>query len=339
MKIRPHFPIEIPRSRRKFSSKKYSNAKAWVIKAIAQEETEPAHQMWKKEPPADYQFNERLRRIRFLRKHGEADPELYLIADCLEQCEPRNRCCSGACPECSRLFQRFYVRHSKRPIHDIIAREGNELIGICIIPSSPLVRHGQLKHFSIANLQRRIKAALDAAGIKSGISGIDFSFNEDRENKWQPFICPHIYLIAATDDREKLRRTLKKIIPKTDEVHRPIKLPLFHNTAYRRSYSLKMIFKRRISHYKMRKEKPTKSRNTSTDKLRVDQRIELYKYLHKIGLAARIIFRWIETRNLQFNSEISEGARPYQLRHIVSCARVQHTCTPILNKIIAPLTH
>jgi len=130
--------------------------------------------------------------------------------------------------------------------------------------------------------------------VKSGIGGVDFSFNEDRENKWQPFICPHIYLIGSTDDREKLRQTLKKIFRKTLEVRRPIKLPLFHNIPYRRSYSLKMTFKRRISYHKMRKEKPTKSRNTSTDKLRVDQRIELYKYLHQIGFAARIIFRGLK---------------------------------------------
>ena len=150
MKIRPHFPIEIPRSRRKFNSKNYSNAKAWVIKSIAQEETYPSDQMWKKEPTAEYQFNERPRRIRFLRKHGTTDPELLLISDCLEQCEPRNRCCSGACPECSRLFQRFYVLHSKKLIRDIIAREGNELIGICIIPSTPIVRPGQLKDFLLS---------------------------------------------------------------------------------------------------------------------------------------------------------------------------------------------
>jgi hypothetical protein len=161
----------------------------------------------------------------------------------------------------------------------------------------PLVRPGQLKHFSIANFQRRIKAALDASGVKFGIGGIYFSFNEDRENKWPPFICPHIYLIASTDDRNKLRRILKKIFMKSDEVKRQIKLPHFQNNAYRRSYSLKMIFKRRISYYKMRKDNPTKkNRNTSNDKLRVDQRIELFKYLHKIGLAARVIFRGLKPK-------------------------------------------
>ena len=296
MKNKSCRPFNIFRSRRTFNPKNYSNVKTWVVKAIAEESNNPPDRMWKGEPSAETISDEQLKRIRFLRKHGKSDSELNSIADCLELCEPRNPCCSGACPQCSRLFQRFYVRQSRKQIQDIIAREGKELIGICIIPSFPLVRPGQLKHFSIANFQRRIKAALDASGVKFGIGGIDFSFNEDRENKWQPFICPHIYLIASTDDRDKLRRILKKIFMKSDEVKRQIKLPRFQNNAYRRSYSLKMIFKRRISYYKLRKEKQTKSRNTSNDKLRVDQRIELFKYLHQIGFAARVIFRGLKPK-------------------------------------------
>jgi hypothetical protein len=294
VKTKPRFPINNSRSRKHCNSKNSSNVKAWVGKAIAEESKNPSDQMWKKEPSAEIISDEQAKRIRFLRKHGKTDPTLNLIADCLDQCEKGDRCFSGACLECGRLFQRFYVRHSKRSIRDIVAREGNELVGICIIPSSPLVRPGQIKHFSIYNFHRRIKSALDFAGIKSGMGGVDFSFNEDRDQDWQPFICPHVYLITSTNDREKLRQSLKKIFRKTLEVNRPIKLPLFHNNAYRRSYSLKMIFKRRISYYKLRKENPTKSRNTSTDKLRVDQRIELYKYLHQIGLAARIIVRGLK---------------------------------------------
>ena len=295
MKTKPQFPINTPRSRRKLNLTNYSTIKAWVGKSIAEESNNPPDRMWKGEPSAETISEEQLKRIRFLRKHVKSDSELASIADCLELCEPRNPCCSGACPQCSRLFQRFYVRQSRKPIQDIIAREGKELIGICIIPSSPLVRPGQLKNFSITNFTRRIKVALDKAGIKCAIGGIDFSFNEDRDQQWQPFICPHIYLITSTDDREKLHQALEKIFLETDEVPRPKHLPLFQNNAYRRSYSLKMIFKRRISHYKMRKENLTKkSRNTSTDKLRVDQRIELYRHLHQIGFAARVIFRGIK---------------------------------------------
>lgn len=295
MKIKSINSIRDSRSRRHVNSTTQSNTKAWVIKAIAEESKNPPDQMWKGEPSAEKISEEQLKRTRFLRKNGKQDPDLLLIADCLEQCDSRNPCCSGACPQCSRLFQRFYVRHSKKPIRDIIAPEGNKLIAICIIPSLPIVRHGQLKLFSIANLQRRIKSALDAANINSGIGGVDFSFNEDCENEWQPFICPHVYFITSTNNREALRQILNLIFKPSAEILKPIHLPSFDNLARRRSYSLKMIFKRRISYYKKRKEKPTKeSRNTSNDKLRASERIELYKYLHQIGLAARVIFRGIK---------------------------------------------
>jgi hypothetical protein len=129
-------PFNISRSRRKFSPKNYSNVKTWVVKAIAEESNNPPDRMWKGEPSAETISEEQLKRILFLRKHGKSDPTLNLIAECIEKCEIDDRCCSGACPQCSRLFQRFYVRQSRKPIQDIIAHEGKELIGICIIPSS-----------------------------------------------------------------------------------------------------------------------------------------------------------------------------------------------------------
>ena len=209
-------------------------------------------------------------------------------------CKQNNRCYSGACPECGRLFQRSYVRQLKGAIRDIIEPEGQQLIALSIIPSSGFVRPGQLSNFSIANYQRRIKPTLDLVGIKSAVGGIDISFNEDHENKWSPYICLHPYIITATDDSERLQRNLAKTISNTIEVPRPIKVSLFENNAYRRSYSLKMKFNRRISNTKDRKGRKTTCRNTANDKLRVDQRIELCKYLHQIGLAARIIFRGIK---------------------------------------------
>ena len=268
--------------------------KKWAAVAINQENRKPNNQKWRNEPTSDFQFAERLKRIRFCHKHGKTHPELTFIADCLEPCEPNNRCYSGACTECQGLVQRFYVRQSKNVIRDIIAAEGQQLIALSIILPSGLVRPGQLNKFNIAKYQRRIKTILDAVGINSAIGGIDISFNEDRENKWPPYICLHTYLIAATDDKEKLKWDLAKSLPKSIEVPRPVKVSLFENNAYRRSYSFKFDIRRRIGHMKIRKGKSRKSRNTSYDDLLVDQRIELYKYLHQIGLSARIIFRGIK---------------------------------------------
>ena len=282
------------RQRNSQRANKDPNIKPWIITAINNEERKSPDRLWKNEPSAESQKAERLKRSRFLRKHEKTDPALKIIADCLEPCEPNNRCYSGACTECQGLVQRFYVRQSKSVIRDIIAAEGQQLIALSIILPSGLVRPGQLNNFNIANYQRRIKSILDSVGIKSAIGSIDISFNEDRENKWPPYICLHTYLITATNDKEKLKWDLAKSLPKSIEVPRPVKVSLFENNAYRRSYSFKFDIRRRIGHMKIRKGESRKSRNTSYDDLLVDQRIELYKYLHQIGLAARLVFRGIK---------------------------------------------
>ena len=210
------------RKRSSRRTNKGANIKPWVITAINNESRKSPERMWKNEPPAAYQKAERLKRIRFLRRHEKADPELKSIADCLDECDQINRCYSGACPECGRLFQRFYVRRSKGAMRDIIAPEGHQLVALSIIPWSGLVRPGQMSKFDIAQYQRQIKSILDSVRIKSAIGGIDISFNEDHENKWRPYISLHPYLIVATNDKEKLRRALRRIIPTTDEVPRPI---------------------------------------------------------------------------------------------------------------------
>ena len=50
MKSKSQRLIYNSKSRRELSPKKHSSAKAWVIKAIAQEETRSSDQMWEKEP-------------------------------------------------------------------------------------------------------------------------------------------------------------------------------------------------------------------------------------------------------------------------------------------------
>jgi hypothetical protein len=50
VKTIPKFPFNIFRSRKTFYSKNYSITKAWVIKAIAEESTNPPDKMWEGEP-------------------------------------------------------------------------------------------------------------------------------------------------------------------------------------------------------------------------------------------------------------------------------------------------
>ena len=180
-----------------FDRKKYPDLRVWIIKAIAEEEKKPDDQLWKNEPNAEFQKAELRRRIKFLRKHQQSNPIIEAIADRLSSCQRNSRCCSGACPECGKLLQRWFVRKSKSLIRDIIDKDDHDLVAITIIPIYPAIQPGQLSVFSIVNFQRTLKYALDKIGLAVALGGIDFSFNEDKKGKYQPFWCPHFYLITS----------------------------------------------------------------------------------------------------------------------------------------------
>jgi hypothetical protein len=276
--------------RNKSDPRENIDVKAYVIKAIAQEELYPDKRMWQNEPTAEEAEQERFKRIRFLRKFKSQDSRVIAVIKRLQNCELQNRCCSAACPVCSRLFQRWFVRRSKRLISNI--NNGNqELVAVCIVPRTSMVKPGELNQFSIANMQRRLKSAL-RVNIVYAIGGVDFSYNEDQEIEYNPFWCPHGYLITTTDNPERLGAQLRKIFKPPKEIPKPVFVNSFDNTAYRRSYALKMLFSRRIG-YRELKVRPDgdnrKCRNTREDGMRSAERIELFMYLNKTGLAERII--------------------------------------------------
>jgi hypothetical protein len=272
--------------RRRFDSHKCRDVKPWVIAAIKDESRYPPDRLWKKEPTAEFAYHERLKRIKFLRKHSNTDPKAAVLAHRLESCEPDQRCLSGACPECGRLFQRWFVRRSKKFIAKHISRPKHELVALSIVPYDPIISPGQLLTVDVVNLQRRLKYALKKADLDVALGAIDFSFNEDRKKKYLPFWSPHFYLITSTEHKKMLGKKLRKLFSKTKEIPHPVWIPTFHNKAHRRSYALKMNFKRRIGYNDIKKIR--KCRNTSRDKLRAAERLELFMYLDQIGFADRV---------------------------------------------------
>jgi hypothetical protein len=71
---------------------------------------------WKGAPPSDQATRSRLAYIKRLRRFADQFPPAAALAATLEACQPHRRCLSGACPECARAFQRWFVRSTKRLI-------------------------------------------------------------------------------------------------------------------------------------------------------------------------------------------------------------------------------
>ena len=271
-----------------------SNEKVWVITAIRNEKRHPSDQLWKGEPTAEEAKKHRFKRIEFLRRHGKASPDALQLADRLDNCSRRTRCISGACPECGRLFQRAWVRATQKPISGMKDID-LELVALSLVLPKSGVAKGELHTCDVSNLQRQIKYRLDNAEIGIAIGAFDFSFNEDKHGKYHSFWCPHAYVITSTDDKRALAKRLMGFRP-TTEIPRPKRITPFRNTARRRSYSMKIHFKRRIGYDDERIEngKNRSCRNTSSDRLRADELFELLLYLDQIGFAARAIFRGIK---------------------------------------------
>ncbi len=279
--------------RNKYDPRRFPDVKAYVIAAIKSEETKPDTQLWKGEPNKKHVEQEKVRRTRFLYKKGKTDPQALLIADRLAACEPGSRCCSGACPECCRYYQRWFVRQSKSLISGMEAFN-RRLISITIVSMNAIAQPGKLHRRVAENVQRQLKYALDKTDIAAAIGGIDFSYNEDYEGEYQPFWCPHFYLITATTDRKALKKQLSKLFKRSNGVFKPVMITSFQNNLKRRSYALKTDFRRRIGYYQKKLGKDCKShkrRDTRDDRLRAIERLELYIYLNNIGLAGRTIFR------------------------------------------------
>jgi hypothetical protein len=288
----------------KYASERNSICKPWIKKAIIQESHNLRMPLWKNAPTVEQAEEQRHQRVRFLRKHARHRPEAKIVADRLYHCNSLQRCFSGACPICGRLFQRWFVRATKPFIRKHLSIENRDLLAISLIPTSPRIKPGELSQFSITDLHRRFKYAMDKVKISSAIGGIDFSFNEDQEGKFKPFWNLHLYAIS-TGEKERLSQQLKTIVQYSNAVPRPKRVTSFENKALRRSYALKMYFERRIGYdeIKSRNGKRRKCRNTKRDRLLVAQRLELYLFLDRIGFAERVFFR---------------GTKPVQNSHGVS---------------------
>jgi hypothetical protein len=274
---------------RSLVAKKFGDLSLWVKAAIAEESRRPSGELWKGATSADDAYNERLRRIKCLRRHGS---KANCVADRLEGCDVSCRCLSGACPECGRLLQRWFVRQSKKFISDGIRDRDQPLAALSIIPADATVSPGKLAAFSSVNFQRRLKYALDEAGIGPAVGGVDFSFNEDRDARYPPFWCPHAYLITSSILDTQIK-TLRKCFASTAEIPKPLMVTPLQNNASRRSYALKMTFDRRVGYEEANVVKDggtRKCRNTTDDRLRASDRAELFICLNQIGLKGRVIF-------------------------------------------------
>ena len=280
------------RPNRGFNAMEFYGVKPWIYKAVMIEESEKQKSLWKNEPDLEEASRRRKRQIKRLKKGGiEVESPLQRLEACAEE----RRCLSGACPECGRFFQRAFVKATRRNVCDSWSGFDGDLVAVSIVPNNTVLPRGRLATFDEKNFTRRLKSALKRCGIDRCVGAIDFSFNEDADDRFEAHWCPHVYLITVLQDRKAVKKELKRVF-QTDwnAVRKPVKIQDFESTHQRISYAFKMYFDRRVS-YRDKKGR----RNTSKKRLLRTEQIELACLLNWIGFVGRLILLGVKPRDVE----------------------------------------
>lgn len=241
---------------------------------------------WNNLPSRLDAFLERETRVRLFKKH-----RAYWLSTRLAKCTPRNPCHSGACPACNRALQRHFVREARR-----ILRPTSEFVTVCLVPNVP-IRLGALSRLPILDFTESAGKRLSQSRISFCVGGVDFSFNESRRGDFSPHWSPHIWFLTDKFNRARWEVRLRNHFARSPAIPRPVKIQAWDGDLAAIGYSLKYEFKRRISTVGRRSQGTRVCRVTNYDRLRSQERFELYSYLHKIGLGSRIFLMGIETHD------------------------------------------
>jgi hypothetical protein len=130
---------------------------------------------------------------------------------------------SGACPECTRAFQRWFVHSTEQLIKD--HEPQGELVTASIVFPSGWVPFQLTNTLSMENLKRAVTRSIEGStDIEWMVGGIDISLNDDRQKSlgmgWQV----QLYAIAMVKDRKTFGSLLRDQFHQTARISRPVQI-------------------------------------------------------------------------------------------------------------------
>jgi hypothetical protein len=254
---------------------------------------------WPKARSSNDAKEARIRYVKRLRRFASQFPEATALANLLGRCKPRRRCKSGACPECARAFQRWYVAQvaSLADEHNV-----DQLIRISLVFPDRCTDADNLQAITTTNLIRFIaETARRAEDVNWAVGGIDVSLNDITQKDQGVFWQPQLYLIADMNDgRSIFSELLRDGVHSSEIVHRPVQVALCDGSLDSISYAFKTDFVRRISYWgkSARSQNSRESWHTRKVSLRAPENVQALVWMHKIGFRGRLFLHGVRmTRN------------------------------------------
>ena len=162
---------------------------------------------WPGAPTSNDAKKARKRCIKRLRRFASQFSEAAKLAKTLARCKRHRRCMSGACPECGRAFQRFFVSEVSKLATSTSQRE---LASISIAFPKDRVSGDRLNALQTTSMKRALSEAIkEADGIAWMLGGIDISLNDDTQKKLDIGWQPQFYGFADVVNLEPLSKVLR----------------------------------------------------------------------------------------------------------------------------------
>jgi len=131
----------------------------------------------------------------------------------LTGCRAGHRCLSGACPECQRAAQRWFVRAGMGIGSDLLRRRIQPRF-ISIVPAFGRVPSGELDGSNVNELRSRTIATLRSVGIYRFRGALDVSLNHERDDRRSAYFQLHWWgLIGEPSGEAKRTRATRFIGP------------------------------------------------------------------------------------------------------------------------------
>ena len=246
---------------------------------------------WPDAPTAEAAKKARIRRIKRLRRFASQFPEAAKLAKILARCKRRRRCASGACPECGRAFQRFFVSEVKDLASD---KSVLKLTAVSIAFPRHRTPDDKLDTLNTTKMKRDVTETIkDSDLIHWMAGGIDLSLNDDTQKNHGVLWQPQFYGFADVTSREVLSKVLRDRFIASKPAPRPVQTKECDGSTRALSYAFKTKFVRRIAYRAIvgPPENRRKCWHTRKVSLRPVEHVRAMLWLHRIGLAGRLFLR------------------------------------------------
>jgi hypothetical protein len=199
---------------------------------------------------------------------------------------------SGACPECGRAFQRWFVHSTEQLIKD--REPQGELVTASIVFPSGWVPWHLVNTLSMENLKRAVTRSIEGpTDVEWMVGGIDISLNDDRQKslgmRWQV----QLYAIAMVKDRKAFGLLLRDQFHQSARISIPVQIKTCDGSLEVISYAFKTDFVRRIAYRGQATTKGKSREYWTTRKVSLPpiDHADLLVRLHTLGLAQRLYLR------------------------------------------------